>query len=202
MQNWAVMDKYKLQDKVFWKGDEWIVNKLWTELTYESIYEIVQGARAGQEYLKDVTKLHNEPILWHTPIYELPVYQSFYKSNIVRVQTILGVLQMKENTDETHRSKQLSSVAANYIHSIDSTILLHVVDNIGKDIGTIHDCFLVHPNDGTRVVNGYKHAYVEVMESDPLKKFQEELDKDKVIDIPYVGDLDLKEVYDSEYIIS
>ena len=202
LQNWDVMEKYKLQGKVFWKGDEWVVNKLWTELTHESIYDIVQGARAGQEYLKEVTKLHTEPILWHTPIYDLPVFQAFYKTKETRVLTILGRLSVYENTEDTNKAKQLSSVAANYIHSIDSTILLHVIDNIGKDIGTIHDCFLVHPNDGTRVVNGYKHAYVEVMESDPLKKFQEELDPEGTVDIPYVGDLNLKEVYDSMYIIS
>jgi hypothetical protein len=35
-----------------------------------------------------------------------------------------------------------------------------------------------------------------------LKMFSEELDKDKLVEIPYVNDLDLEEVYDSKYIIS
>jgi hypothetical protein len=40
------------------------------------------------------------------------------------------------------------------------------------------------------------------MKSDPLREFGRELDPEGLIDIPYVGDLELDEVYDSEYIIS
>ena len=202
LQNWGVMDDMKLSNKSFWVGDEWVVNFLWTTLTHESIYEIVKGARAGQEYLKDVTRLLTKPALWHTPLYNLPVYQALFKSKEIRIQTVLGTLSILETTDESKRSKQLSSIAANFIHSIDATILMYVLDNIGKDIGVIHDCFLVHPNDGELVRDMYKEGYVKVMRADPLKMFSEELDPEGRVEVPYVNDLDLNEVYDSEYIIS
>jgi len=103
---------------------------------------------------------------------------------------------------EVNKQRQLSSIAANYIHSIDATVLMYVVDNISGDIGTIHDCFLVHPNKGEEVRDKYRIGYVEVMRADPLKMFSEELDKECKVEIPYVNDLDLDEVYSSEYIIS
>ena len=40
------------------------------------------------------------------------------------------------------------------------------------------------------------------MRADPLKMFAAELDPEGKVEIPYVGDLDLDEVYASEYIIS
>ena len=203
MQNWEVMDDMKLQGKDFWEGDEWVVNYLWTTLTYESIYEIVQGARAGQEFLKEVAGRLKVPAVWHTPIYNLPVFQPSYKTTETRVKTVLGTLQIRKFIyDEVKRQKQLSSIAANFIHSIDATILMWVVHHISGDIGTIHDCFLVHPNLGEEVRDKYKEGYVEVMKADPLKMFSKELDPEGIVEIPYVGDLDLEEVYSSEYIIS
>ncbi len=202
MQNWDVMDDMKLQGKAFWKGDEWVVNYLWTTLTYESVYEIVKGARAGQEYLKEVVGKLKEPAMWHTPIYNLPVFQALFKSKEMRIKTVLGTLSLREFSDEPKRQKQLASVAANYIHSIDAAILMYVVETLSGDVGTIHDCFLVHPNKGEEVRDKYKEGYVEIMKADPLKRFAEELDPKGEVEIPYVGDLDLEEVYDSEYIIS
>lgn len=202
MQNWEVMDDMKLSGKAFWKGDEWVVNYLWTSLTHESIFEIVKGARAGQEYLKEVVRPLEVSAMWYTPIYGLPVMQPAPKVKEMRVKTILGTLSFNTIVDGIKRQKQLAAIAANFIHSIDATILMYVVDTIGADIGTIHDCFLVHPNKGEEVRNCYKKGFVEVMQSDPLKMFAEELDPENKVSIPYVGDLDLKEVYDSEYIIS
>jgi len=201
-QNLDIMDEYVLEQKDFWKGDGWVVNKVWTDVTLSSINEIVKGAKAGQVYLRDVAKLHNEPIMWHTPIYELPVFQALYNTKQLRVKTVLGTLSITETLDESKKSKQLSSIAANYIHSIDATLLFYVVDHLGADIGTIHDCFLVHPNQGEEVRRWYREAYVMVMSSKPLEKFSNELDPEGKIEIPYINTLDLEEVYKSEYIIS
>ena len=202
MQNWNVMDDMKLQGKQFWKGDEWVINYLWTTLTHEAIFEIVKGARAGQEYLKEVVGRLDRPALWHTPIYDLPVYQALFKSKEMRIKTVLGTLCILEFTDEPKRQKQLASVAANFIHSIDAAVLMWVADHVGGDLGVIHDCFLVHPNYGEDVRECYKEGYVAIMKEDPLKLFAKELDPEGKVEIPYVGDLDLDDVMDSEYIIS
>jgi DNA-directed RNA polymerase len=202
LQNQDTMDELKLNGKQFWKGDDWVVNYLWTELTHDSIYEILKGAKAGQDYLREVAGTLDTMAMWHTPIYSFPVIQIAYKMEELRVYTVLGKLSLQTWTDQVKRSKQMAGIAANYIHSIDATILMYVVDNIGHDVGVIHDCFLVHPNQGSKVREMYKQGYVEVMRADPLKMFSEEVDPEGKVNIPYVNDLNLEEVYDSEYIIS
>jgi len=202
-QNWDTMDDMTLNGKKFWDGQPWAINKLWTMLTYESIYEIVAGARAGQTYLRDIVKGMNKPARWTTPIYGFPVIQRVPKVKEHRVRTVLGVLTLTDYLHgEVNKRKQLSGVAANFIHSIDSTVLLGVVDRLEGKLGVIHDCFLVHPNKGEEVRDAYKDSYVEVMKEDPLKLIASELDPKGKIEIPYINTLDLDEVYNSEYIIS
>jgi len=202
LQNWDVMDKLRQEGKVFWQGDEWIVNYLFTQLNYESIFEIVKGARLGQQYLKEVAGLLEGTALWHTPIFGFPVRQLAFKRKEFRVKTPLGTLSIRIGTDELSKQKQLNGIAANYIHSIDSTLLLYCVKNMSGDIGVIHDCFLVHPNNGEEIRTHYKNGYVEIMRGKPLKQLSKELDPEGKVEIPYVNTLDLDDVYDSEYIIS
>ena len=201
-QNWDLMNKYVLEGKKFWEGNDWVVNYLLTSLNYESIYEIVKGARAGQQYLRELVKSIDVPAGWYTPLYNFPVKQPSFKSLVSRVKTPLGTLVMFTGTQVLDRQKQLSSIAANYIHSIDSTLLLYCVDHMSSDIGVIHDCFLVHPNKGDEIRHHYKEGYIDIMESKPLESISKRLDPDSTIPIPYVGDLDLDAVRLSEYIIS
>ena len=203
LQNWDTMDTYSREGKAFWRGDTWVINKLWTELTHDAIYEVVKGARLGQEYLKDVARLLKEEAVWYTPIFKFPVYQPAPKFKTHRIKTIIGTLQLQVPIqDEFNRMKQLNSVSANYIHSIDATILMYVVMKLDGDLGVIHDCFLVHPNKGEEVRDAYKEGYVEVMKSDPLRQFSGQLDPEGEVVIPYVNDLNLDDVFNSEYIIS
>jgi DNA-directed RNA polymerase len=95
-QNWATMDDMTLNGKKFWDGQSWVINKLWTMLTYESIYEIVAGARAGQTYLRDIVKGMDKPARWTTPIYGFPVIQRVPKITEHRVRTVLGTLVLNQ----------------------------------------------------------------------------------------------------------
>jgi len=95
-QNWATMDKMKLEGKEFWEGDEWVVNYLITELNYQAIFELINGARQGQDYLREVSKTLDKPAVWHTPIYNFPVMQQAFKQKEVRVKTPLGRLAIQE----------------------------------------------------------------------------------------------------------
>ncbi|NPA69302.1 MAG: hypothetical protein GXO26_00685 [Crenarchaeota archaeon] len=202
-QNWDVMEELETKGKAFWEGDKWVVNKLLTLLTHEAVFEIVEGAREGQNYLKDVAKLHKEEVMWYSPIYKFPVFNFAPKYTEYRVSTVLGVLSMKKIVDNAiNRYKMQNSIAPNYIHNIDSTILMWVVDRLNGDLGVVHDCFLVHPNKGDEVRDAYKEGYVEVMKSDPLRSFSRQLDEEGKVEIPYINTLDLDDVYKSKYIIS
>ena len=201
-QNHDYMHKCELEGKVFWKGDKWVVNKLITDLNYRSIYEVVRGAKLGQEYLKEVAANATEVATWYTPLYRFPVLQPAYKRKSINIRTPIGRLELIQRLDGVDKAKQASSIAANFIHSLDSTLLLYCVDNISSDIGVIHDCFLVHPNLGDEIRHHYKEGYIKIMKSEPLRLFGEHLDPEGKVEVPLIGTLDLDEVRDSEYILS
>jgi len=204
-QNWSMMKDYILNGNEFWEGDDWVVNKLITELNEKSIYEIIKGAKMGQTYLKEVASKLDRVATWKSPLYNFPVLQPSFKKDEERVVTPLGKLTLKlSNEVKLNKQKQLSSIAANFIHSLDSSLLMYCIDNATNDIGIIHDCFLVHPNDAEELRFNYSEGYIEIMETNPLKVFQDDLnlkEEDKV-EVPCIGTLDLKEVRKSLYAMS
>ncbi len=200
-----IYDELKIleeEGKAFWSGDTWVANRLLTTAIHTSIYSIVDGARKGRDYLVALGKLWDEPARWYTPIYGFPVIQQTYKRKEKRIQTLYGVLIIWIEGEKHDKRRQANQIAPNYIHCIDSTVLLGVVDRTEGSIGTVHDCFLVPPNQGYEVQQHYKEAYVETMEADPLRLIQQQLDPEGEVEFPEYGSLDLQDVYDSEYIIS
>jgi DNA-directed RNA polymerase len=119
-----------------------------------------------------------------------------------RVQTIYGSLSINVETPKLNRMRQANSIAPNFVHNIDSTLLMYCIEHMSTQIGVIHDCFLVHPNDGYEIQECYKEGFVAVMEADPLRNIQKQLDPEGLVEFPEYGDLDLNEVRDSKYIIS
>ena len=201
-QIWDKMDEAILQGKPFWEGDKWIVNKLITHLDHKAIYDTIDGARLGQEYLVELSKCLTEPATWYGPLYDFPVRQTSLDTKAQRVKTIYGSLVLTLEVPKLNRRRQRNAIAPNFIHNIDSTILLHVIENLDQHIGVIHDCFLAHPNDGYELQDAYRAAFIEVMKADPLRLIQQQLDPEGVVDFPEYGELDLDEVKHSKYIIS
>ena len=202
-----IFDELKaLEDKgeAFWEGETWVANKIITDLTYDSIYEIVEGARKGQHYLVELSRLYKQQkqIRWTTPKYNFPVIQESSRRKDFVIRTVYGTLQIKLPTSTPNSRKQSNMIAPNFIHSIDSTILMGVIERATCHLGTIHDAFLIHPNYGGQLQEWYKESFIEVMESDPLRQLQQQLDPEEEVPFPEYGELDLNEVRDSEYIIS
>ena len=198
----AELEDLKFSGKQFWDGELWVVVRLLATLNHRAIYETVKGARLGQEYLKEVSKLTDEVASWVTPIYGLPVMQPSYKMDITRVNTLMGKLSVQYFTDRLDTRSQSNSIAPNVIHSLDSTILFGAVDRGPENIGTIHDCFLVHPNNWRDIQDAFRESYVELMMAEPLKFIGHQIDKEQIIEVPNMATLDLNEVLKSKYIIS
>lgn len=202
-QNWAMMDELQLHGKTFWKGDKYIVNKLLTELNHKSIYELIEGAKLGQEYLKEAASTQlDKPAEWTTPMYNFPIKQAAYKRNSHRIFTPFGVLVISQDQMQADNRKQRLAIAPNVIHSLDSDLLLYCIDYSTSDIGTIHDCFLINPNQGGEIRDLYRQGYVKLMEMRPLSLIGGQLDPEGKIPVPIIGTLDLQDVLKSEYIIS
>lgn len=201
-QLWDTMDTHSTEGTEFWLGEKWIVNKLLTSLNHRAIYDVVQGARIGQEFLVSLSKLVKKQAEWVTPLYNFPIKQTSLKTREKRVQTILGTLMVNVEVPRLDTRKQSQSIAPNFIHSLDSEILKYCIDKMDKGIGVIHDCVIVHPNDGYQAQDKYREGYVKLMEMNPLEHISKQLDPDGKIEMPSRGKLDLKDVYKSKYIIS
>lgn len=201
-QLWDIMDTATTEGVEFWEGEKWIVNKLLTQLNHRAIYDVVQGARIGQDYLVSLSKLLNKQAEWVTPLYSFPIKQTSLKTKEKRVQTIVGTLSLRVEVPKLDTRKQSQSIAPNFIHSLDSEILKYCIDKMDTGIGVIHDCVLVHPNDGYKAQDKYREGYVKLMELHPLEHISKQLDPDGKLKVPDRGELKLKDVYKSKYIIS
>ena len=201
-QLWDVIEDAKLKRKEFWEGSPWIANKILTQLNHTAIYEIIDGAKKGQEYLVDISKLLDVPATWTGVLYDFPIRQTALSLKEKRVQTVYGTLLINVEYPKLNKRRQANSIAPNFVHNIDSTILLYCIENMEQQIGVIHDCFLVHPNDGNDIQSQYKEGFIKVMEADPLRNIQQQLDPEGYVDFPEYGTLDLEEVRNSKYIIS
>ena len=201
-QIWEKIDEATLKGKEFWQGSRWVANKLLTQLNHTAIYEIIDGARKGQEYLVGVSKLLDTPATWTGVLYDFPVRQTALALKEKRVKTVYGSLVMNVEVPKLNKRRQSNSIAPNFVHNIDSTIMLYCVEQMSQNIGVIHDCFLVHPNDGDEIQLHYKEGFIKVMQADPLRNIQQQLDPEHKVEFPEYGELELEEVMDSEYIIS
>ncbi len=188
--------------KQFWEGDVWILSKLLTTLVYNSIHDVVVGAKLGQEYLVNLGNSLDIPAVWYTPIYEFPVHQNTLLNRKKKVKTVYGEIVLHKEGTKHSRSKQRSAIAPNFIHSLDSTILLNTIDYSMGSIGVVHDCFLVPPNSGYETQELFRQAFLRVMLTDPLRLLQQQLDPLEEVEFPMYGSLSLEEILDSQYIIS
>lgn len=193
--------------KVFWKGEKWIVAKILTELNHRAINEIVQGAKIGQQYLKDVCNVltkRNEYVAYTVPLSGFPVVQKIKKTKEERISTTLGRLSIKTNVEGLNNQKMVNGIAPNFVHSIDASMLFLTVKKLEKkgcmDFHMVHDSFGVPVNHVEDLNKAVRESFLEVMECNPLKVF-----KDQVLpefEDPELGNLELKQVLKSTYFFS
>ena len=108
------------------------------------------------EYLHQMIDLAidlNIPISWHAPD-GMIITQYYVKTDKKHINFNLGPLRRKLviniPLNEINKSKSKAAISPNIIHSLDASHLHFIVEKLIKlniNIITIHDCFLVHPND-------------------------------------------------------
>lgn len=180
------------------------------------VKDVVVSAVTGMAFLKKLAIKMNEAdiaVSWWTPL-GLPVQQNYLSIEKKYVQTRLGAQKRvriywdepteKEAVDKNH---QRNGVAPNFIHSLDSTHLMMVVNEAGlNNYTTIHDSFGTSLGETLvlkRVLR--EQLYKLYTEYKPLESFKEyveqELDTELPdIEIPKKGTLDLSEILMSEYV--
>lgn len=224
----ALADREKDGETHPWTGgDDKAFIGFVSKAVWDAISDTVVAARGAMKWLGEVASLSSKskkplPMVWYTPD-GFPVQQARYKQRAVIVNTYLDGsrirLQMHEDTKKLDPKTMGSSVAPNFVHSLDAAHLrLSVLKaiNIENDTGRgmmffamVHDSFGVHAADLPDFINNcVKPAFVEMYtEQDVLEDFREQAKKivDPEIEVPQVppkGELDLLEVYQSDFFFS
>jgi DNA-directed RNA polymerase len=202
-QNRDVLEDMELHGRQFWTGEMWVVNRLLTEGINRTAYKLLKGAKLGQAYLKKVASLLKTPATWYTPIFGFPVKQQVFGRKEHRIKTVFGTLAVKIEGVSLDKKRQSSSIAPNFIHSLDATVLLSILTLAEDyDVGVIHDCFLVSPNNGDKVRDHYRDSFISLMMIRPLEHFGRQIDPTGKVEVPYIGTMDLADIALAEYIIS
>jgi len=190
------------------------------ELVLDALGDTVVAARRAMAWLKKVSKIVTEadiPIRWTSPI-GLPVLQDYRKSICTRLIVYVGGQRMdfrvrSEVGTMRNQRKQASSIAPNFVHSLDAAHLLATV-NGAKSVGlrhfaVIHDSFAVHAADTERLNTVLRWAFVQQYTEPVLERFRDEIVAQlevakpklvkKVPKLPAAGNLDLAGVMESDF---
>lgn len=198
----------ELNGNIWWKGDKWVVAKVLADINTRAISQVVEGAIKGQKYIKQITQTiasKDEYLRWSSPIFNLPMLQRVPKETKQRIETPFGKLVYYKETDGINKAKMLSSIAPNFIHNLDATLMYLTVEKCMKegvqDFWLIHDSYGVLPNDVGSLNKNVREAYVELFSQDVLKDWVEQLGLEFDENV-MINTLNLNDVLESEYIFS
>lgn len=123
-----------------------LANSLW-----DSMGSIVVAARVGMSWIQTAAGLlamEGKPIEWTTPT-GFPVVQHYRKTDRRRVKCRLGgnlvYHSVRYDLDETDEDKQVTGSAPNFVHSLDSSHLVMLVNEASRagipSLTAVHDSY-------------------------------------------------------------
>jgi DNA-dependent RNA polymerase len=125
---------------------------------------------------RDKTKLM---VSWLTPIGSV-INQAYFIPKLVRVRTIaLGMTkysqpEYSEPSDKPDLNKVESSTAANFVHSMDATIIQFTANSVTFPMSATHDCVYGRAGrDMEQLAKEVREGFIRVIEADPIKDFAE-----------------------------
>ena len=187
-----------------------------TPILWQSINDVIVGAKKIMKFLKDIAKLvasENLPVTWTTPL-GLPVQMMCYKKESKRVKTKMGdsiiKLSIQSDTDDIDKKKTAQSICPNFCHSLDASLLQLAVVKAHKEgitnFSLIHDSFGSVAPDTALLSKAIREAFCEIYKTDVLLNFAVEMkamcsskNQAKFPNIPEKGNLDLEQVKQSTF---
>lgn len=190
--------------------------KYLAKLVWQEVQTTVVSATEGMKYLKALAKVltkHGLPVNWWTPL-GLPVQQQYLKMVQKSFQTRFGdrcqwrgYYQDVADDEELDANGQKNGIAPNFIHSLDSTHLMMVVNEAGlSNYTTIHDSFGTSLGEARHLqVIIREQLYKLYTEHSPIEEFKEyvqEMTGEDLSDIPEPpkGTLNLENILTSTFI--
>jgi DNA-directed RNA polymerase len=155
-----------------------------------------------------------EFLSWTVPITNFPAVQHYTEGKVKKIWVQYGAPVGKrlstgryENTYQLaichieepiySKRKQAQGASPNAIHSLDAAHLMLTVNKAEFPITTIHDSFGALLPDLPELFILIRETFVELYEADPLIKLMEDINGD--ISQVEIGNLDIKNILDSEY---
>ena len=197
--------------------ENWQAAAFLSPIVEEAIRKVVDRAAEAMDWLKEMsTHMSKEeiPTSWVTPL-GFPVVQPYRKAKgklfKVWFQGQRVRLTLRVESQEVDKRKHALSVAPNFVHSLDATHLMMVVNRLHDEQVTnsyamIHDSFGVHACDVDELHYIIRDEFIKLYDEDILTQTYQStllaLPGDKWPDVPTppeAGDLDLEEVRDAEF---
>lgn len=190
--------------------------KYMAKLVWQEVQTTVVSATEGMKYLKALAKVltkHGLPVNWWTPL-GLPVQQQYLKLVQKSFRTRFGDMvswrgyyQDVADDESLDANGQKNGIAPNFIHSLDSTHLMMVVNEAGlSNYTTIHDSFGTSLGEARHLQVVIREQlyklYTEHSPIEEFKKYVEEMTGEDLSDIPEPpkGSLKLENILTSTFI--
>lgn len=183
-------------------------------LMWQAVSAKVEKARTVMEWLQDCSKVTSgtgRPLYWMTPVGF--VVRHFYgererrqvKTQIDGQRVDLVDWQIQATLDSKAQAK---GIAPNFVHSMDASALMScalLMKEAGvKSMTTIHDSYGTHAADMWTLFSCIREAFVQTYREPVLEQFLEACrdvagEEQNWPTMPASGDLDIEEVFESDY---
>ena len=155
-------------------------------------------------------------LYWVTPSGFPVLYQAFQTNKMKCRSTLRGVKSTNKDARIKHthlvirrrkednkpiadKQKYASGVSPNFIHSMDASHMALVIYDWEHNFGAVHDSFSTHPNNVEDLLQLTKERFVKMYNHDNYFDKIERTFKVQMETQPDLGDLNIQEVYDSDY---
>lgn len=187
-------------------------------LVWKALDDVVVAARKAMKFLTDITKVivhktNAGSISWRT-LSGFIVYQDIRDTSTSRITIQLGGsinLSFRSELPTIDKRRMQTSIAPNFVHSIDSSHLQLVV-TLANDLGindmcVIHDSFGAHAGNCDLLHTAIRHSFVELHSKNLLETFywdQVKQHPELINDFPPISDIkrgnfDLNRVFNSTH---
>lgn len=194
---------------------EWKAADYMGALIWDCVGDVVVAAKAAMDWLQGAARAvcaEGLPVRWSTPV-GLPVQQAYNLPNTKKLdltfQTVRLQLSVAQDTKQIDRRKQASSVAPNFVHSLDAAHLMRTVNRCHDDgirsFALIHDSFATHAGNTWALAQNLREEFVKLhTEQDVLAAFRAEIEAQlpdgmEIDPLPPKGTLDISAVLQSPF---
>lgn len=187
------------------KAASWLSPLLW-----EAIGDVVVKGREAMDWLQDIAKIvadTGNQIKYITPLgLEVKFNYVRIKSKKIKLRFDGETRQLRVGIREDakpNKAKATTSIAPNFIHSLDASHLALTLTYFEGDMLCVHDSFATHAGDVDNLSHMTRLAFYDLYkDNDPLQELKEQLESQHDIVLPEPpskGNFDLKEVLNATY---